>query len=152
MALNGGQPVPQRPLAEVDKYAECMRASGLPDYPEPNGGGEPVNPDSTAYQNAAKVCRQKLGFFNPVPGGAAIGPRVAQFLARRVLPGSGGAVTTATVVRTNLATTVQVGGSIGYDGSYTCTRTASGLEKRTESNPGAVLQADSTRARSGLTH
>jgi Putative peptidoglycan binding domain len=37
-------------------------------------------------------------------------------------PGSGGGSTaTATVVRTNLATTVQVGGSIGYDGSYVVT-------------------------------
>jgi hypothetical protein len=33
--------------------------------------------------------------------------------------GSNGAVTTAAVVRTNLITTVQVGGSIGFDGSYT---------------------------------
>jgi Putative peptidoglycan binding domain len=37
-------------------------------------------------------------------------------------PGAGGgSVATATVVRTNLATTVQVGGSIGYDGSYVVT-------------------------------
>ncbi len=34
-------------------------------------------------------------------------------------PGSSGSVTTAAVVRTTLSTTVQVGGSIGYDGSYT---------------------------------
>jgi hypothetical protein len=33
-------------------------------------------------------------------------------------PGSRGSVPTATVVRTNLSTTVQVGGSIGYNGSY----------------------------------
>jgi hypothetical protein len=33
--------------------------------------------------------------------------------------GSGGSVTTASVVRTSLSTTVQVGGSIGYQGSYT---------------------------------
>jgi hypothetical protein len=72
VALNGGQPVPQQPLATVDKYAECMRANGLPDYPEPNGGGEPVNPDSPTYRSAAKVCRQKLGYFELVPGGATI--------------------------------------------------------------------------------
>ncbi len=37
-------------------------------------------------------------------------------------PGAGGgSVATASVVRTNLATTVQVGGSIGYDGSYAVT-------------------------------
>src|ERR1700685_1693697 len=33
--------------------------------------------------------------------------------------GDSGQVATATVVRTNLTSTVQVGGSIGYDGSYT---------------------------------
>ena len=35
--------------------------------------------------------------------------------------GSSGSVATAAVVRTTLSTTVQVGGSIGYDGSYTIT-------------------------------
>jgi Putative peptidoglycan binding domain len=35
--------------------------------------------------------------------------------------GGSGGVATAAVVRTNLSTTVQVGGSIGYDGSYTVT-------------------------------
>jgi hypothetical protein len=34
-------------------------------------------------------------------------------------PGGGGLVATAPVVRTNLTTTVQEGGSIGYNGSYT---------------------------------
>jgi hypothetical protein len=34
-------------------------------------------------------------------------------------PGSGGTVATASVVRTDLTTTQQVGGSISYDGSYT---------------------------------
>jgi hypothetical protein len=35
--------------------------------------------------------------------------------------GSSGSAATAAVVRTTLSTTVQVGGSIGYDGSYTIT-------------------------------
>ena len=34
-------------------------------------------------------------------------------------PGGTGSVATAAVVRTTLTNTVQVGGSIGYDGSYT---------------------------------
>jgi hypothetical protein len=70
VALNGGAPVPQPSLATADKWAECMRATGVPDYPEPNGGGEPQNPDSPAVQNAFKVCKQKLGFFMPMAGGA----------------------------------------------------------------------------------
>jgi hypothetical protein len=36
-------------------------------------------------------------------------------------PGGGGAIATTAVVRTDLASTVQVGGSIGYGGSYTVT-------------------------------
>jgi hypothetical protein len=43
-ALNGGQPPPQQSLATMDKYAECMRANGVPNYPEPGpSGGEPVS-------------------------------------------------------------------------------------------------------------
>ena len=40
--------------------------------------------------------------------------------------GSSGSVATAAVVRTTLSTTVQVGGSIGYDGSYTITARSGG--------------------------
>jgi hypothetical protein len=72
VALNGGQSVPQPSLTTVDKWAECMRANGVPEYPEPNGGGEPQNPDSPAVQSAFKLCRQKLGFFMPMAGGATI--------------------------------------------------------------------------------
>jgi hypothetical protein len=61
--------------------------------------------------------------------GALIGGAVAGGMAAASASGShnstasssgrGGSVATAAVVRTNLATTVQVGGSIGYAGSYT---------------------------------
>jgi hypothetical protein len=76
-ALNGGQPPPQQSLAAVDKYAECMRANGVPNYPEPGpgpgGGGAPVsNPDSPVVQKAIKVCKQKTGYYNPLPGGPTI--------------------------------------------------------------------------------
>ena len=75
--LNGGPPPPQQSLATVDKYAECMRANGVPNYPEPGpgpgGGGESVaNPDSPIVQKAIKVCEQKTGYYNPLPGGQAI--------------------------------------------------------------------------------
>jgi hypothetical protein len=73
-ALNGGQPPRQQSLATVDKYAECMRANGIPDYPEPGtGGGVPVsNPLSPIVQKAVKACKQKTGIYSPMPGGPTI--------------------------------------------------------------------------------
>jgi hypothetical protein len=51
------------------KYAACMRAHGLGDFPDPTfeGGGEELNlapglnPQSPAVQQAAKAC----GLFRP---------------------------------------------------------------------------------------
>jgi hypothetical protein len=66
-ALRGGQPAPQAPsLAAQLKYAECMRANGEPGYPDPNGSAEQkfpsgVDPNSTVFQNANKLCVQKTG-------------------------------------------------------------------------------------------
>ena len=57
-----------------------------------------------------------------VLAGGAVGGGVAlASSSRSLVPASspGGPATTATVVRTNLINTVQVGGSIGYNGSYT---------------------------------
>jgi hypothetical protein len=72
--LNGGQPPKLQSLATLDKYADCMRANGVPDYPEPGaGGGVPVsNPDSPIVQKAAKVCEQKTGAYGLLPGGRTI--------------------------------------------------------------------------------
>jgi hypothetical protein len=60
--------------------------------------------------------------------GAVVGGAVAGGVAAASANGGGGggnpassntgSVSTAAVVRTNLQTTVQVGGSIGYEGSY----------------------------------
>jgi hypothetical protein len=55
----------------------------------------------------------------------------------------GGPVTTAAVVRTTLTTTVQVGGAIGYEGSYTVTALrASGSVYTWLPEPGAVISQD----------
>jgi hypothetical protein len=72
--LNGGQPPKLQSLATLDKYADCMRANGVPDYPEPGaGGGVPVsNPDSPIVHKAAKVCEQKTGAYGLLPGGRTI--------------------------------------------------------------------------------
>ncbi|HTX84437.1 MAG TPA: peptidoglycan-binding domain-containing protein [Streptosporangiaceae bacterium] len=54
-----------------------------------------------------------------VAGGAVAGVAAAASGGRGTPAAGGGRVTTVTVVRTDLVNTVQVGGSIGYGGSYT---------------------------------
>jgi hypothetical protein len=73
--LNGGQPPPLPSLVTVDKWAECLRANGIPNAPEPGpgGGGSPIsNPDSPIVQNAIKVCKLKIGTYVPIAGGPTI--------------------------------------------------------------------------------
>jgi hypothetical protein len=56
--------------------------------------------------------------------------------------GGGGQVATAAVVRTNLTNTVQVGGSIGYDGSYTVAALHGGGVYTWLPEPGQVIKQD----------
>jgi hypothetical protein len=66
-ALRGGKAAPQGPsLAAQLKYAECMRANGVPGYPDPNGSTEQkfpssVDPNSAVFQNANKLCGKRIG-------------------------------------------------------------------------------------------
>jgi hypothetical protein len=72
-ALRGGQAAPtDNPVQDV-KFAECMRASGFPTFPDPAGGntdfnGTGINTNSTAFQNAAKTCDDKVGQPYYAPG------------------------------------------------------------------------------------
>jgi hypothetical protein len=73
-ALGGGQARQAPSLAQQLKYARCMRAHGVPDYPDPNGGGGAVslgsgdmNPNSPRFQKANKLCYQRTGV-QGVPG------------------------------------------------------------------------------------
>jgi hypothetical protein len=61
---NGGTPTPQeqaKQLQEALKYAACMRAHGMPDYPDPkvhDGGIEMGEaPDSPQFKIAQKACQ-----------------------------------------------------------------------------------------------
>jgi hypothetical protein len=66
------------------KFSDCMRANGVPNFPDPGAGGgiqispgSGLNPQSPAFQAAQKACRKLL------PGGGP-GPRKpskAQFAA-----------------------------------------------------------------------
>jgi hypothetical protein len=83
-ALRGGQPPQKAPSqAELVKYAACMRANGVPDFPDPgaqglvlpqNGTpGSDLNPDNPVFQNASKVCEKKTGVY-PAGGGGPLPP------------------------------------------------------------------------------
>lgn len=80
-ALRDGQPPPKAPSqAALVKYAECMRANGVADFPDPAAGGVmlPGGPgsdldQSPAFQNAAKVCVRQTGV-DPVGGGGPLPP------------------------------------------------------------------------------
>ena len=77
-----------------------------------------------------------------VAGGAAGGLLVAAGGGPgRAAAAGGGGVATAVVARTNLINTVQVGGSIGYDGSYTVTA-PSGTSASTISLEQQTIAAD----------
>jgi hypothetical protein len=75
-----GNETPQSPsTAQLDKFAACMRANGLPDFPDPSNGGlrisihpgSDLNPSNPVFQSASKVCAVKIGikgFGQPQPG------------------------------------------------------------------------------------
>ena len=81
-ALRGGKPLQKADPAKLEKFSQCMRANGIPDFPDPtNGGlqihttpGSDLNPQNPVFANAAKLCSKKTG----VPGlGGGTPPRGA---------------------------------------------------------------------------
>jgi len=52
---------PQKAL----KFSECMRAKGVPNFPDPNGQGviqgSGIDPNSSAFQTAQKACAKYMG-------------------------------------------------------------------------------------------
>jgi hypothetical protein len=82
-ALRGGQPAPKPDPAKLLKYSECMRANGVPDFPDPtaNGiqipvqSGTDLDPKNPAFQSASKLCSKETG----VPGfGGTLPPGTVQ--------------------------------------------------------------------------
>lgn len=75
-ALNGGEAPKPPSQAQLVAFAECMRANGIPDFPDPVGGnlsfnlatGGDLNPNDPAFQHASKVCVQKTGAHVPGAG------------------------------------------------------------------------------------
>jgi hypothetical protein len=69
-AARGGRPAEKRDPTRALNFSKCMRAHGLPDFPDPSPGGgiqiqgtagSDLNPDSPAFQAAQKVCQPILG-------------------------------------------------------------------------------------------
>ena len=77
--LRGGQPPPKPDPATLLKFAQCMRASGIPDFPDPLPGGGfslhgvatggDLNPNNPTYRNAIKRCATKYGIQDLAAGG-----------------------------------------------------------------------------------
>jgi hypothetical protein len=67
--LQGGQAQKAPSPAQLLKFSECMRANGIPDFPDPTGdslsinraAGGDLNPNNPTFQNASKVCAQRTG-------------------------------------------------------------------------------------------
>ncbi len=86
-ALRGGEP-PQTPsLATAEKFAQCMRTNGVPDYADPTGGqsvvhataGSDLDPANPTFQAASTLCANKTGFqkfgnSTPSPGTINVNP------------------------------------------------------------------------------
>lgn len=68
--LRAGHTQKQPSQAQLVAFSECMRANGIPDFPDPKsngdlsiniGAGGDLNPNNPAFQNASKLCAQKTG-------------------------------------------------------------------------------------------
>lgn len=80
-ALRATSNAPKPSQATMLKFAKCMRANGIPDFPDPTGhnfaitpsSGSDMNPHNPTFQNAAKVCAKKAGVPQMGSGGVAAG-------------------------------------------------------------------------------
>ena len=89
-ALLGGRPSPPPPsLAQLLKYARCMRAHGVPKYPDPGGSGETyignLDPNGPVFQNANKLCSKETG----TPSGSQPEPPGSIMVGPGATPGGG---------------------------------------------------------------
>jgi hypothetical protein len=75
--LGGGTQHGSSDQAAALKFAQCMRANGVPDYPDPTGNsqavhatpGSDLNPANPTYQAASTLCTNKTGYQNKLSSG-----------------------------------------------------------------------------------
>ncbi|MEU4894825.1 hypothetical protein AB0B12_19905 [Streptomyces sp. NPDC044780] len=59
-------------MPDLTKYVDCMRKNGVPDFPDPEGGGfapekAGIDVESSEFRDAHKACRQHLPAGAPSP-------------------------------------------------------------------------------------
>lgn len=67
--LRGGKTPPKPDPAKLEKYARCMRAHGVADFPDPTSNGlsirvnpgSDLNPNNPTFQSASKLCAKQTG-------------------------------------------------------------------------------------------
>jgi hypothetical protein len=78
-ALGGGTSPASSDGATALKFAQCMRANGVPDYPDPTGTsnqtiratpGSDLNPADPTFQAASTLCTEKTGYASKFSTGA----------------------------------------------------------------------------------
>jgi hypothetical protein len=83
-ALRVGKPFGQPDTAKLLTFSNCMRAHGIPDFPDPsrtglvlNGAGD-LNPNNPTFRDASKTCTNKTGVQafggTPQPGALIVKP------------------------------------------------------------------------------
>jgi hypothetical protein len=93
-ALRGGAPLPKPDPVKLEKFSQCMRANGIPDFPDPSASGlqirvspgSDLNPNNPTFKNAQKKCAQQVGI-PQLAGGAA---RAGSVQIQQQAPGGGG--------------------------------------------------------------
>jgi hypothetical protein len=78
-ALGGGTPPRSSSEATALKFAQCMRANGVPTYPDPTTGnnqtvhassGSDLNPANPTFQAASTLCTKRTGYVSKFSVGA----------------------------------------------------------------------------------
>lgn len=79
-ALGGGTSSASSDQATALKFAQCMRANGVPSYPDPTGNsnnqpihassGSDLNPANPTFQAASTLCTSKTGYQSKFSNGA----------------------------------------------------------------------------------
>ena len=74
-ASSSGSPAPGDPESQALAYSKCMRANGVPNFPDPKAGGgflfqtgSGVNPSSPLFEAAQAKCQKLMPSAGPTPG------------------------------------------------------------------------------------